>query len=88
MCAFHQNTFLDYAFIILHVIFFDIFQKLQCVTFLKIGYPDQTVVFQTPERICFDYRHYYGSEKRVKVFFLVKFDLKIVFSLPVSVRDT
>ena len=53
-----------------------------------MGYPDQTVVFQTPERICYDYRHYYGSEKKGKGVFLVKFDLKIVFSLPASVRDT
>ena len=53
-----------------------------------MGYPDQTVVFQTPKRIRYDYGHYYGSEKRAKMFFLVKFDLKIVFSLPASVCDT
>ena len=29
-----------------------------------------------------------AQKKRVKVFFKVKFDQKIVFSLPASVRDT
>ena len=54
-----------------------------------MGYPVQTVVFQTPERISYNYRHYYGSEKKGEgIFFLVKFDLKVVFSLPASVRDT
>ena len=53
-----------------------------------MGYSDQTVVFQTPERICYDYRLYYGSEKKGEGVVLVKLDLKIVFSLPASVRDT
>ena len=53
-----------------------------------MGCSDQTVVFQTPERICYDYRLYYGSEKKGEGVVLVKFDLKIVFSLPASVRDT
>ena len=53
-----------------------------------MGYSDQTVVFQTPERICYDYRHYYGSEKKGECVVLVKKDLIIVFSLPASGRDT
>ena len=44
-----------------------------------MGCSDQTVVFQTPERICYDYRLYYGSEKKGEGVVLVKFDLKLGF---------
>ena len=49
-----------------------------------MGYSDQMVVFQTSD----DYRQYDGSEKKGEGVVLVKFDLKIVFSLPAPVRDT
>ena len=69
MCACDQITLFRTEFFILYVKNLDLFKKMCALLFLKMGYPDQTVVFQTPDRICYDYGHSYGSEKNSKVFF-------------------
>ena len=41
--------------------------------FKKIEYPEQTVVFQIPEWLCDNCRHYYCSEKNTEGVFKVKY---------------
>ena len=53
-----------------------------------MGYPNQTVVFQIPRGFIMITDIIIAQKKKSKGFFFMKFDLKIVFSLTASVRDT